>query len=118
MKTNFFGMLFALTSILVCAPSFAQVKAQKQVAQPAKQDTSLIAEPAISDTAANVRIFLDKIEVLGTVTKPQALFILPGNDPAVEGLKIERSFFKEIFRPVERKVFNKPSQPAREKLRW
>jgi hypothetical protein len=111
-------MLFTLTTILVGAPLFAQVKVHQQAAQPAKQDTSLIAEPAISDTVANVRIFLDKIEVLGTVAKPQALFILPGNDPTVEGLKIERSFFKEIFRPVEWKVFKKNSQPSREQLRW
>ena len=66
---------------------------------PAMQDT--IPAPVIDENAESSRIFLDKIEVLGTIAKPQALFIIPGRDPSVEGIEADRSFFREIFRPVE-----------------
>lgn len=118
MKTSFLTLLFALASILFCAPLFAQVKEQTKTTQPAPKDTLQIAEPVISDTSSSARIFLDKIEVFGTVAKPQALFILPGSDPTVDGLKIDRSFFKEIFRPVEWEGLKKNAQPARKKLQW
>ena len=48
-----------------------------------------------------IRIFLDKIEITGRVEKPQAIFIIPGKSPEVEDVRIDRSFFKEIFRKVE-----------------
>lgn len=66
----------------------------------AMPDTA-ISEPVLSDSSQSARIFLDRIEVLGAIAKPQALFIVPGNDPEVEGLQIDRSFFVDIFRPVE-----------------
>lgn len=60
----------------------------------------------------NVKIFIDKIEVEGTLEKPQAVFILPGQTPEIDDILIERSFVKEIFRPVEkRSVFETTYQP-------
>lgn len=50
----------------------------------------------------SVKIFLEKIEVLGQVARPQAVFIVPGSDPTVDDIKLDRSFFQEIFRKVER----------------
>jgi len=100
------------------APLFAQAKDQVKTTQSATRDSIITAEPAISDTTSSARIFLDKIEVLGTVAKPQALFILPGSDPTIEGLSIDRSFFKEIFRPVQWDDLKKNARPSREKLRW
>jgi hypothetical protein len=50
----------------------------------------------------DVKIFLEKIEILGRIEKPQTVFILSGKDPAVDDIQIDRSFFKEIFRKIER----------------
>ncbi|HNS72229.1 MAG TPA: hypothetical protein PKI81_02375 [bacterium] len=47
------------------------------------------------------KLFLDKIEVEGKLEKPQAIFIIPGSDPEIDDIQIQRSFFEEIFRPVE-----------------
>lgn len=114
MKTN----IYLIALIITSAPLFAQVKDQTKTAKPAAQDSIITAEPTISDTTSSARIFLDKIEVLGTVAKPQALFILPGSDPTIEGLSIDRSFFKEIFRPVQWDDLKRNRRPSREKLRW
>jgi hypothetical protein len=73
------------------------------VPQAAAPDT--LPAPVIDESGKNVRIFLDKVEVLGSIAKPQALFIIPGNDPKVDGIQIDRSFFREIFRPVEKDRF-------------
>ena len=48
------------------------------------------------------KILLDKINITGELEKPQAVFILPGSETNVEDIQIERSFLKEIFRPVEK----------------
>jgi len=112
------GEVFTVVAaIFFC--SFRTLSAQegKPAQQPVPAD-SIITEPSISDTTKSARVFLDKIEVFGTVAKPQALFILPGADPTVDGLTIDRSFFKEIFRPVGWVEFKKKSQPARTRLRW
>jgi hypothetical protein len=108
-----------LAAILICAyePAFAQEKIPAPAPKTAAPDT-IIAEPAITDTTQSARVFLDKIEVLGTIAKPQALFILPGSDPTVDGLKIDRSFFKEIFRPVEWNDFKQSGKPAPRRLPW
>jgi len=65
-------------------------------------ETDTVPAPIIDENAASSRMFLDKVEVLGTVAKPQALFIIPGRDPKVDGIEIDRSFFREIFRPYEK----------------
>ncbi len=57
--------------------------------------------PVVDDQA--VKIFLDKIEVIGRLEKPQAVFIIPGKNPEIDDIRIERSFFNDIFRPVEKK---------------
>lgn len=104
-------------AIFFCCFCAAEAQERKLGQQAAPAD-SIITEPSISDTTKSARVFLDKIEVFGTVAKPQALFILPGTDPTVDGLTIDRSFFKEIFRPVGWAEFKKKSQPSRTRLRW
>ncbi|MDZ7362178.1 MAG: hypothetical protein ONB46_15850 [candidate division KSB1 bacterium] len=76
--------------------------------QTAAQDT--LPAPVIDESGKNVRIFLDKVEVLGSIAKPQALFIIPGSDPKVDGIQIDRSFFREIFRPMEKDRFPRSSR--------
>lgn len=110
--------IYIIALVFTSAPLLAQEKDQVKTAPAATQDSVITAEPSISDTTSSARIFLDKIEVLGTVAKPQALFILPGSDPTIEGLSIDRSFFKEIFRPVQWDDLKKNPRPSREKLRW
>ena len=53
------------------------------------------------DTSA-ARIHLEDIEIEGRLEKPQTVFILPGKDPEVDTIQIDRSFFKEIFRKVDK----------------
>ncbi len=61
----------------------------------------------------DMKLFLDKIEILGRIDKPQTAFIVQGKDPSVDDIRIDRSFFREIFRPVDveniRKIIRKPS---------
>lgn len=92
--------------------------AQQQEPSPAPQVTpaphaaapDTLPEPVIDENGKNVRVFLDKVEVLGSIAKPQALFIVPGSDPKVDGIQIDRSFFREIFRPMEKERFPRTSR--------
>ncbi len=108
--------LFTLCGLFTNAV-FAQQPAPQPPAQAAAADT--LPAPVIDEDGKNVRIFLDKVEVLGSVAKPQALFILPGNDPKVDGIQIDRSFFREIFRPMEKDRFPRTSrQYPRGQIPW
>ncbi|GEM_PF-885103 len=74
---------------------------------PAESTQVHLTSPALADSVrsddTSVRLFLDKIEVEGKLEKPQAVFIIPGMDPEIDDFSIERSFFEDIFRPIERK---------------
>lgn len=104
--------------ICACRTASAQEKTKAPQEKITAPDTAAIVEPTINDSTQRARLFLDKIEVLGTIAKPQALFILPGNDPEVEGLQIDRSFFREIFRPVEWEYFQQTLRPEHRRLLW
>lgn len=54
-----------------------------------------------------VKVFLKGIEFYGSIAKPQTVFIIPGTDPRVDGLKINRHFFSHIFRPVEKSTLRR-----------
>jgi len=113
MKASSSFCRFAIILILTLFAAMAAV-AQEQSAPPTL--TTAVADtlpaPVINDDAKNVRVFVDKIEVIGTIAKPQALFIIPGRDPKVDGIQIDRSFFREIFRPMEIGRFPRLSRPA------
>ncbi len=101
--------------ILALALSAATVGvAQENPAPPTQTPTvaDTLPAPVINDDAKNVRVFVDKVEVIGTIAKPQALFIIPGRDPKVDGIQIDRSFFREIFRPLEIGRFPRLSRPS------
>ncbi|MFQ5638548.1 MAG: hypothetical protein ACE5IR_11195 [bacterium] len=79
-----------------------------QEAQRTKSDSlQQQADAELRTSKDKVKIFLDKIEILGRIEKPQTVFILPGKDPSVDDIHIDRSFFKEIFRTIEKDDFNK-----------
>jgi hypothetical protein len=93
-------------------PAAADVKTN-----PAAVNQSQQPMPAqvVDDNA--VKVFLDKIEIEGRLEKPQAVFIIPGSNPEIDDINIERAFFNEIFRPVEKKgrVLARPTQPGQER---
>ena len=80
---------------LVAMPSFAQEVAVKQDSIQKAVDLDL------KRKKSDIKIFLDKIEILGMIERPQTVFIIPGKNPTVDDIQIDRSFFKEIFRTIE-----------------
>lgn len=107
-------ILSAIVCVLATGTLSVEVTSAQEPSAPPKVDgvpqtqaamPDTLPAPVIDEGGKNVRIFLDKVEVLGSIAKPQALFIIPGNDPKVDGIQIDRSFFREIFRPVEKNRF-------------
>lgn len=99
MKTVTLVFLF---SVLFCAAAFSQES------KSAGRDTTRIEDDANLDKKkSDVKIFLDKIEILGRIERPQTVFILPGKDPTVDDIQLDRSFFKEIFRLIEKEDYRR-----------
>ena len=76
-------------------------------------------EQALSGDA--VKMFLNQIEIYGQIAKPQTVFIIPGTDPRVDGLRIVRHFFPTIFRTVEKsalKRVNKKREKNEDHIIW
>ncbi|MBN1541071.1 hypothetical protein JW992_02925 [candidate division KSB1 bacterium] len=95
----------------------AAVPAQEKT-EPSQPPKESAVEPRVDDSS--IRLFLDKIEVAGQLEKPQAIFILPGSAPEIDDIRIERSFFKEIFRTVEKKgqIITKPVDEKKERKNY
>ena len=88
----FIFMLIAFLAV----PVFAQERVS------VKQDSIQRAvDLDLKTKKSDVKIFLDKIEILGRIEKPQTVFIIPGKNPIVDDIQIDRSFFREIFRTIE-----------------
>ena len=92
-----------LTAIFVFTLiAFLAVPAIAQERVSVKQDSIQKAVALDLETKkSDVKIFLDKIEILGRIERPQTVFIIPGKNPTVDDIQIDRSFFKEIFRTIE-----------------
>ncbi len=74
----------------------------------AKEDSSRSEKKLdVEKRRKEVKLFLDKIEILGRIDKPQTVFIVQGKDPTVDDIRIDRSFFREIFRKVEKDDIDK-----------
>ena len=95
----FFLMLPLL--LLFSRPS-ASGREAKTPAKPVQKKTADTAQAPIEKK--DVKIFIDKIEVEGRLEKPQVMLFLPGQTPEIDDIQIERSFMKNIFRPVENRV--------------
>ncbi|RQW07296.1 hypothetical protein EH222_07580 [candidate division KSB1 bacterium] len=87
------ALLIAITSAALHTTAIAQTR----TVQPDSSESMMKVEQK------DVRIFIDKIEIEGWLEKPQAVFILPGQTPDIDDIQIERSFMKELFRPVEKR---------------
>ncbi len=86
--------LFSFSTWKDCS---AQTKSEKTTSDSTKRST----KKGTGHKKQGEKIFLDKVEILGKIEKPQTVFILPGKDPNIDDIQVDRSFFKEIFRPVE-----------------
>jgi hypothetical protein len=104
-RNRHFGLGF-LFLVLLVAGGLGVPAAHGQEKEQKKEN-----EPPVSQKS--VKIFLDKIEVTGQIAKPQAVFIIPGSDPTVDDIKLDRSFFQEIFRKVERDDIGRRQKRAR-----
>lgn len=111
-------LLMGCLCVVVAAPAQqkpVEEKLNKLVSDVEQKATSR--DPSVVEDA--VKIFVNKIEVLGRLEKPQAVFIVPGSDPRVDDIGIDRSFFQEIFRPVERDAVRRTlSRHALDYIPW
>jgi len=88
MKLRIIVILFVLIFQFVGQETFAK---QATAGDDAQNQAS--EQKSVDDKA--MKIFLDKIEIYGRIAKPQTVFIIPGTDPRVNGIRIEKS--KEIM---------------------
>ncbi len=53
------------------------------------------------------KLLLDQIEIQGWLEKPQMVYVIPGLNPAIDDIILERSFLVEILRPLQKDRFEK-----------
>lgn len=126
---NYSIILFSLIAFIFL-PAILFAQTANELAQELKSDSvatdspSTVPEksPELQDN--DLKLFIDKIEVNGQLEKPQAMFILPGSTPDIDDIQIEHSFFKEIFRPVEKrgriqtKITTDPTKDRKDYIPW
>ena len=106
--------VFVGSAVVVLSAGLASAQSQQKKDSTAQSSQAGQTEPDVTKKPNKARVLLDKIDVVGTLAKPQAIFIIPGTDPKVDGILVDRSFFAEIFRPVEKDFF---PQKGRRKFR-
>jgi len=109
-----------LALLLDLTPSslFAQESPQKSL-RSGSRDLLRGAKDTTAVNEQRLKIFMEKIEILGRIEKPQAVYIVPGTDPKVEDFQINRSFFNEIFRSIDKDSFVKQiGERGRDPLLW
>jgi hypothetical protein len=80
-----------------------------------RDKTEAKADTVKKEERTNTKILLDKIEITGKIEKPQTAFIIQGQEQSVEDIHIDRSFFREMFRKIEREDMKKLSERRRAK---
>jgi hypothetical protein len=108
-------LLITISTIASEKPLLSPLKPEMQQ----KQDDTKSDAPKITDDA--MKLFLKEMVFYGQIAKPQAVFIIPGTDPRVDGLKIDRHFFSHIFRPVERSTLRNvrdKQENAKDHILW
>lgn len=86
---------FALSFVFLCSGIIAAAESQQD-----KKDASPKKE--VKQDKESSKLVLDNIEIEGRIEKPQTVFILPSRETVVDDILIDRSFFKEIFRKIEK----------------
>ena len=102
-------------TLLLLFACLALVHAQEQNQLTTTQEPDSSVQNQVQD--GSIKLFLDKIQIQGKLEKPQAVFFIPGQSPEIDDIRLERSFFKDIFRPVERTGRIIPTPMADEKRR-
>jgi len=90
----------AFIIFLLPAICLAQEKPKQQSKKSAQSKAA-----GISDQAK--KLFLDKIEIKGWIAKPQMVYVIPGTDPKVDDIVIDRSFIDEIMKPLDKDTFER-----------
>ncbi len=105
--------------------SFNANAAKKANPEPikSKQENSNLQQQNESKISKNsVKLFAKQVQIFGNVAKPQAVFIISATDPKVDGLKINRHFFDDIFRNVEKsslkRVRKKQAKKNQDLIQW
>jgi hypothetical protein len=94
-------------SIVNLATSLAAAPTEP-IQQPAKLQNKQNKKPEEKPISADdEKLWLRQLEIYGQIAKPQTVFIVPGTDPRVDGLRIDRHFFSHIFRPVEKSTLQR-----------
>ena len=109
-----------LAIIIIATPGFAQNKEKREDKK--EQNQVQPKAPKINDS--QLKMFMDKIEIVGELEKPQAVFIIPGKNPEIDDIRIRRSFFNNIFRKVEHKgkiitkIQTEPAKNRKDYIPW
>ncbi len=99
-RISWIGAFVLLGNLLVGVPA---VQAQTHPKKPKQQKQ----QPAKGVSQKAKKLFLDQIEIRGWVAKPQMVYVIPGVDPKVDDIVIDRSFIDEITKPIDKDEFEK-----------
>jgi len=102
--------LALLSSGLGGSPAFSQEKTPPP-------DQKVAEELKGADEKA-LQIFLDKIEIRGWIEKPQTVYIVPGIDPKVDDIVIDRTFVDIITRPLDKEAFERKRRMLKATIPW
>ncbi len=105
---RYFGV-FALLILLIPAVCLAQEKPKKKQKKAIQSKTAGISQET-------KKLFLNKIEIKGWIAKPQMVYIIPGSDPKVDDIVIDRSFIDEIMKPIDKDTFERKYNKKQETL--
>ncbi len=73
----------------------------------------------LQDTTARkktLKLLLDKIEVQGWIDRPQMVYVVPGINPEIDDIILDRSFLDEILRPLDKDKFEKQKVIAKKTI--
>ena len=83
------------------SPTFSQERKSKSSSRSFQQQESEKLSPE------SVKILLDKIDVRGWIEKPQMVYVVPGVNPEIDDIVLDRSFLDEIMKPISKEDFEK-----------
>jgi len=89
----FFSTLFSLS--------------EKSVAGVPLKVTFVAAKQDTTQKKKTIKLFLKQIEVQGWIDRPQMVYVVPGVNPEVDDIMLDRSFLDEILRPLDKDKFER-----------
>ena len=102
MTKNSYKIAIICFSLWLIMTSLVIAENTEQNEHSTEQRNSDLQQPDIQNN--DVKLFIDKIEIEGRLEKPQVMLFLQGQTPEIDDIQIERSFMKDIFRPVEQRI--------------